>query len=509
MKNIFHKSLLTVMTTMFLVGAFAFVVKADEGDTPEPVNNCDVSNYSELNIAIAECSVIEIKESFSTENKTVLLNRNEVTINGNGHSVNRNKNNISDWDGGSGNPYVFQVWGATGVAINGLSLTGANAALQVGSGASVSVSNIDVSGNGFGGIEVTGGSTLNINEITNSSEAYKKPTVWVDGTGTVTGLTFSTDEVVTGQVQYYLNDEFEAGDAETLLALLVNSDIKKIKLISDISSATDLVINSDFSIDGNSKIFTGGILIDAGSNKVSIKDLTVTGSTEKTEQSRGHGINIYNSSDVSLEGLVISDNAKSGVTINGSVVSIKNITTSNNGWGGINIGKTTASELKIEGNNTHSEKAENSPIWIDTPDEQGTFTDVDGKYVMYSLNDQKTRYQLKPVEPTSSSPTRRVSGSSGGRAAIVVTAPEVTTQTEDAGEVLGETSYKFTTFMKVGSRGAEVMELQKFLNTKGASLAVDGVFGPLTKAAVMKFQADNGLVADGIVGPLTRAVLNK
>lgn len=100
-----------------------------------------------------------------------------------------------------------------------------------------------------------------------------------------------------------------------------------------------------------------------------------------------------------------------------------------------------------------------------------------------------------------SSSTKRTSGG-GAR-------PVVTTAAENAGEVLGETSYTFTTFMKVGSRGAEVSELQKFLNTKGANLVVDGVFGPLTKAAVVKFQADNALTADGIVGPLTRAVLNK
>ena len=62
----------------------------------------------------------------------------------------------------------------------------------------------------------------------------------------------------------------------------------------------------------------------------------------------------------------------------------------------------------------------------------------------------------------------------------------------------------------VAVNGAEVMELQKFLNAEGfGPLVVDGKFGPLTKAAVIKFQLANGLVGDGVVGPLTIAALNK
>jgi peptidoglycan hydrolase-like protein with peptidoglycan-binding domain len=34
-------------------------------------------------------------------------------------------------------------------------------------------------------------------------------------------------------------------------------------------------------------------------------------------------------------------------------------------------------------------------------------------------------------------------------------------------------------------------------------VAVDGIFGPQTEAAVKSFQQSNGLAADGIVGPLT------
>lgn len=57
-----------------------------------------------------------------------------------------------------------------------------------------------------------------------------------------------------------------------------------------------------------------------------------------------------------------------------------------------------------------------------------------------------------------------------------------------------------------GSRGPEVRQLQEFLNllpTKLPELALDGQFGPKTKARVQEFQRTNQLANDGIVGPLT------
>ena len=59
--------------------------------------------------------------------------------------------------------------------------------------------------------------------------------------------------------------------------------------------------------------------------------------------------------------------------------------------------------------------------------------------------------------------------------------------------------------LRRGMNGPSIRQVQERLNTLGASpaLATDGIFGPLTEAAVMAFQRSRGLTADGIVGPIT------
>ena len=55
-----------------------------------------------------------------------------------------------------------------------------------------------------------------------------------------------------------------------------------------------------------------------------------------------------------------------------------------------------------------------------------------------------------------------------------------------------------------GATGDVVRRLQRAIRrTPNLGLVVDGIFGPLTLAAVKEFQQGAGLVVDGIVGPLT------
>jgi peptidoglycan hydrolase-like protein with peptidoglycan-binding domain len=59
-----------------------------------------------------------------------------------------------------------------------------------------------------------------------------------------------------------------------------------------------------------------------------------------------------------------------------------------------------------------------------------------------------------------------------------------------------------------GDTGPAVQTLQTRLNVWGATLTVDGNFGPATLAAVKAFQAAQKLTVDGIVGPQTWSALN-
>lgn len=57
--------------------------------------------------------------------------------------------------------------------------------------------------------------------------------------------------------------------------------------------------------------------------------------------------------------------------------------------------------------------------------------------------------------------------------------------------------------LREGSTGPFVVQLQNDLDQLGEQLAQDGDFGPLTLAAVIRFQRRAGIAVDGIVGPQT------
>lgn len=77
--------------------------------------------------------------------------------------------------------------------------------------------------------------------------------------------------------------------------------------------------------------------------------------------------------------------------------------------------------------------------------------------------------------------------------AVLASAPGIPADEEEE-----EGSGCADTTLQRGSTGDCVKELQRLLNSNGAALTVDGVFGSLTKAAVEAFQTSSGLTADGV-----------
>ena len=63
--------------------------------------------------------------------------------------------------------------------------------------------------------------------------------------------------------------------------------------------------------------------------------------------------------------------------------------------------------------------------------------------------------------------------------------------------------------IQFGAKGNNVKWLQWHLNQLGEKLTIDGNFGVLVKAAVLRFQKKQKLTQDGIVGAKTRAALKK
>ena len=77
-----------------------------------------------------------------------------------------------------------------------------------------------------------------------------------------------------------------------------------------------------------------------------------------------------------------------------------------------------------------------------------------------------------------------------------------------SGKVCAIVRYNPDSILRKGMKGLRTLELQKALNSKGASLDVDGDFGQLTEEAVAKCQEEFGLKATGKADAFTLRALS-
>ena len=145
------------------------------------------------------------------ERQGIVANVSDVVINDLAVEMNAVDGN-GTWTG----TYAIQVYMGSAI-LNNITATGADGGIFSNDSTVTLTGNIDVSGNEFGGIEVSNGrSTLNATEatFTNTTEAFGLPTIWTDSAGVTVNvgnkLTSTTvykkdGESTKAQQQYYLN----------------------------------------------------------------------------------------------------------------------------------------------------------------------------------------------------------------------------------------------------------------------------------------------------------------
>lgn len=109
---------------------------------------------------------------------------------------------------------------------------------------------------------------------------------------------------------------------------------------------------------------------------------------------------------------------------------------------------------------------------------------------------------LTTIEGNTSSDNK---GSQNNGGMVAIRTRKINSSVVGFGRVSDDKNYsaKNIPTLRIGSRGASVKTLQSILNEHGAHLTVDGIFGNLTKLAVISFQGLNDLQKDGIVGRKT------
>lgn len=180
MKKNFSKFLLLIILTISLIPALN--VNAATSKT--------VNNEAELKEALNDSNISTIILGSNIETTEKINIMRDVTIDGNNKTIRyigkfgaSQSNDNTVWGG----IYVLQIYKCN-VTLKDIKLTGGNAGLLINGGHATFEGRIDVSGNGFGGIElgkgsgVTSSPTLTITdnaEIINTTESTDKPTLWV------------------------------------------------------------------------------------------------------------------------------------------------------------------------------------------------------------------------------------------------------------------------------------------------------------------------------------------
>ena len=201
----------------------------------EPV---EVDNEEDLYKYLEGSEVTEVKLMNDIKTTHKINVTSDKVIDGNGYKIiyaGTFKGGVTDnkqWGSDAAYPYngcvyVIQAYDAN-VTIKNITLTGGNVGLGINGANVVLEGKIDVSGNGYGGIELTKGASqtlsvpsLTMNNVTlvNDSETETTPTLWTDNltteeveemnveyNGVKAAVSYNKEENKPAQIQLFLNE---------------------------------------------------------------------------------------------------------------------------------------------------------------------------------------------------------------------------------------------------------------------------------------------------------------
>ena len=288
------------------------------------------------------------------------------------------------WNGGE---WGIKVFNATDVVLSNVTVTKANAGIQVNSSEVTLTGTITVSGNTYGGIGVTKSedSTLRKSTLTASSANIvcadeDVPALWLDaaGYGDITAPSSMTEvkpvnKEKTGQTWYITSaqvgkevdhSKIESSDLiqteDALNSAISSANVGDIiHLGKDIPlSKGRLIINKAITLDGHGFTISRAAgddttsanksVIEVSSDNVTIRNLIVDETSSHNSWNYGEwGIKVFNSKDVTVKDVTVK-NANAGIQVLSSdVTMVGGITLTNNSFGGIGVTQSSDKSLPI------------------------------------------------------------------------------------------------------------------------------------------------------------------
>ena len=331
--------------------------------------------------------------SFENKDGVQLEHAGEVTIENVKFEV---KNNEEGWQG----LYALQVYGATKATLKNVAATGADGGILV-NGAEVTLEGVvDVSGNEFGGIEVSRGVdvetapklTGSAENLKNDTEESGKPTVWIDKVSELTTAVVEVSGLNEGetekdQAHFYLHapvaDHADVSTQQELEAALANEDVKVIYITADIAVDATLSVTRPVVINGKDGVKTlsfenkdGVQLEHAG--EVTIENVKFEVKNNEEGWQGLYALQVYGATKATLKN-VAATGADGGILVNGAEVTLEGVVdVSGNEFGGIEVSRgvdvETAPKLTGSAENLKNDTEESGKptVWIDKVSELTT-----------------------------------------------------------------------------------------------------------------------------------------